>query len=252
MMLCTKETLDYCSGLAIDAGKEILRLGPRSVAVTTKADASPVSEADIAAHHIIRQGLLSEFPDITIVSEEGDEFTQQAEAAFWLVDPLDGTKGFLRGEPEYTVNIALVVQRRPVLGVIYVPAMGMLYTGAENLGAWKSNGVVTPIRVKDWAEGEKTVVVSRHHRSPDELERLRTHGAERVLEKNSSYKFCMVAEGSAHLYPRTGPTMEWDTAAGHAIVNAAGGEMVTRDGTPFLYGKTEFRNPGFIARGTGF
>lgn len=251
MMLCTKETLDYCSRLAVEAGKKILAFQPKDVGVSLKTDASPVTEADMAAHGHIRAGLLTQFPAIPIISEEDESFSDEAKEYFWLIDPLDGTKGFIRGEKEYTVNIALIHHGEPVLGVIYTPAKEELYVGARGLGAWKGSAAPVPLHVNHWREGGVVAVLSRFHGSSRALEALSQYDITEMLQVNSSYKFCMVAEGRAHLYPRIGPTMEWDTAAGQAIVEAAGGTMVTWEGAPFRYGKPGYANPGFLVKCEG-
>lgn len=247
MMLRTIDTLRLCEGLAKEAGRKIMEFHPQKVGVTRKQDCSPVTEADLAAHRTIMEGLFQYFPEVVAISEENEDFPVMGEEAFWLIDPLDGTKGFLRGDAEFTVNIALIENGAPTLGVIYVPAKGELYSGLVGEGAWKDS--ITPIKIRSAREGQVTAVVSRYHPGKHDREFLSAYAVTDTVQINSSYKFCILAEGRADIYPRMGPTMEWDTAAGHAIVVAAGGSMTQLDGTPFTYGKPRFENPGFIAKG---
>lgn len=221
-------------------------------AVQIKLDKSPVTKADIEANHLIVSELLRLFPDVPVVSEEASENHHLVPACeyFWLVDPLDGTKSFIRKSGEFTVNIGLIHNCRPVFGVIYAPVKNELYyTDAEN-NAWKiSNGKKQKLEVsRPNKDAGFSFVVSHSHNDPATEKYLEKYKVAERKSGSSSYKFCMIAEGIADIYPRFGPTMEWDTAAGHAIVNAAGGEVTNIDGSPFLYAKPDFRNGGFVAK----
>lgn len=245
--------LEELATLAEAAGALILSLRTAGMAVEYKEDRSPVTHADEAANQLIVERLELLYPDVPVISEEGAALAAHADAPrFWLVDPLDGTKSFIRGEDDFTVNIALIEQRRPVAGVIYIPARGDGYFGSDQAGAFHWRGAQkTTIQASPPPVGGVRAVVSRHHGDPALAALLDGYGY-RLAETRqaaSSLKFCLVAEGSADLYPRLGPTMEWDTAAGHAILLAAGGQMHTLQGEEFLYGKEEYRNPGFVAGG---
>lgn len=240
-------------GVARLAGQEILRVAETAFTVDTKADDSPVTQADRASDAIIRQALTELYPDIPILSEESgqsDYSVRKDWKRFWLVDPLDGTKEFIKQNGEFTVNIALMEKDRPVLGVIQVPTRDAIYYGGPAMGAFRLSGTddPVPIAVRRPAPGEPVRVgVSRSH--PDErldayLAALPGH---ELVTAGSAYKFCLLAQGTIHLYPRLGPTMEWDTAAGHAIVEGAGGRLTAMDGCPFLYNKPCLRNGPFVA-----
>ena len=240
---------------AIDAGREILDVYAGEIAVDQKRDLSPVTLADGRAERVILRRLAAASPDIPIISEEQAEAQGLPMAAadrFWLVDPLDGTKEFIKRNGEFTVNIALVERGRPVLGVVGIPVQGLIYAAAGPGTAHRrdATGALTPIEARACPADGAIVTASRSHGSSEELDRLlegRKVAGRRIA--GSALKFCLVAEGSADLYPRLGPTMEWDTAAGQAVLEAAGGRMTRLDGTPFLYGKPGFLNPGFIAEG---
>ena len=248
--------------LAVSAGQAIERIAAEARAsAVTKADGSPVTRADLAAEAVIVPGLRALLPDAPIVSEEanptdgeGGRTLAAAVAAarwFWLVDPLDGTREFLADNGEYTVNIALVTPQRPLLGVICLPATVVVYWGAEGLGAWRRNPGQQPeaIAVRALPAVGPVALASRRHGDAAALDRfLADWPGARLANVGSSLKFCRLAEGAADLYPRFGPTCEWDTAAGHAILAAAGGSARTLDGQPLGYGKPLFRNPDFIAR----
>ncbi len=243
--------------LARRAGTVILTLYRPDVAVETKADGSPVTVADRAAEAVILDGLAALTPDIPAVSEEAfaAAATPPAPAdTFWLVDPLDGTKEFVRHNGNFTVNIALIQGHRPVLGVVHAPVGGATYwTSApghamldDGDGRRRAIAARTPP-----AEG-LTVVGSRAHGKGARFEKyLAHHQVARRVTVGSSIKFCLLARGDADLYPRFGTTMEWDTAAGQALLVAAGGRVETVDGEPLAYGKPGFENPHFIARGRG-
>jgi 3'(2'), 5'-bisphosphate nucleotidase len=232
-----------------------------------KADASPVTQADERAEAHIVPALQALLPEVPVVAEEafaqGRLRLQEVAAAprFWLVDPLDGTREFLARNGEFTVNIALVEAGRPVLGVVLVPAeapAGTLYLGAVGLGAWRVRGAEAPQPIavrREPAEG-LTLVSSRSHDDATALETflagyLRGRRIASRRPAGSSLKLCLVACGQADLYPRLGRTMEWDIAAGHAVLAAAGGRVLTLEGEPLRYGKPGFENPAFVAVGGG-
>lgn len=221
-----------------------------AVAHTDKGDGSPLTEADLAAHRYIVDKLPSIDPRIPVVSEEDSESAvhRKPEGRFWLVDPLDGTKEFISRRDEFTVNIALIEEGRPVLGVVYAPALDLMYCGAVGEGAWKTKaGHTEAIRVNDRTEVPVRVVASRSHLNAETGRLIESLGECELVQVGSSLKFCLVAEGSADIYPRLGPTCEWDTAAAQAVVEAAGGAVTMLDGTPLRYGKPDLLNPHFIA-----
>jgi len=236
--------------LAREAGDAIMQVynGQAPLDVSHKSDDSPVTAADIAAHNVIAQGLSQLTPDIPLLSEEdpaGWEVRQHWQR-YWLVDPLDGTKEFLKRNGEFTVNIALIDKGVPVLGVVYAPAIGVMYSAAEGK-AWKEEGGhQEQIQVRD--ARPPLVVISRSHASSDEelKEYLNQMGEHQTTAIGSSLKFCLVAEGKAQLYPRFGPTNIWDTGAGHAVAIAAGAHVHDWKGKTLDYTPREsFLNPGF-------
>ena len=246
--------------LAIEAGEAIMAVyGKDTFVVDQKADASPVTEADMAADAIISAGLRSAYPDIALVTEEQAESHAQDVSTFLIVDPLDGTKEFVNRRGDFTVNIALVEEGVPTVGVVYAPAKGrMFYTAREGaveetgpLAADKT-GEKTPISVSVPDNTALRVVASKSHRSPELETYIGRYSVEDSVAAGSSLKFCLVATGEADFYPRLGPTMEWDTAAGHAVLRAAGGEVRRFDDhAPLGYGKEAFRNPYFLALAPG-
>ena len=240
---------------ALAAGREILDVYAGDFTVAQKSDRSPVTLADGRAEAVILPRLIAAAPDIPVVSEEQAEAQGLPAAAaerFWLVDPLDGTKEFIKRNGEFTVNIALIEHGRPILGVVGIPAQGLIYAAAGPGTAQRrlADGTIVPIEARTCPPEGATITSSRSHATNDALDRWL---AERKIADRktagSALKFCLVAEGVADLYPRFGPTMEWDTAAGQAVLEAAGGRMTNLDGTPFVYGKPGFLNPGFIAAG---
>jgi 3'(2'), 5'-bisphosphate nucleotidase len=240
--------------LADRAGAVILEHYHGDVAVRAKADASPVTAADEAAEAVILARLAELAPDIPTVAEEtvaAGHVPDIADGPFWLVDPLDGTKEFLSRNGEFTVNIALVEAREPVLGVVLAPARGQAWWGARGKGAVARDaaGRTRAIAVRKPPAAGLVAIASRSHRDAETQAFLDQAGVAECISAGSSLKFCLIAESKADLYPRFGRTMEWDTAAGHAVLAAAGGRVTTRDGAPFLYRKPGFENPPFIARG---
>ncbi len=228
-------------------------MGYFSQAFTTssKADHSPVTEVDIAANQLIVNALREMAPEIAVIAEEDETLGREDHELFFLVDPLDGTRSFVRGEPEFTVNIGLIQHRRPVFGVIYAPVSGLLYWNEVGGGAFKQEGQKNPVAISARETPSDGLVLMRSRANPSATASayLLTLPIKEIIPSSSSIKFCHVAEGSADLYPRFGRTMEWDTAAGHAIVSAAGGRVETVDGKPLMYGKSGFENPPFIAYG---
>lgn len=218
--------------------------------VDHKTDRSPVTAADQAANDLIVAALAQLTPKIPIVSEEGDTNLDQPDRPFWLVDPLDGTKEFIAGNGEFTVNIALIENRAPVLGVVYAPALDRLFfsTGPDHAFQYR-DGRPVRIRTRDADPTALVALASRSHLDDRTQAYLKEHAIAEIKQIGSSLKFCLIAAGEADIYPRFGPTMEWDTAAGHAILAAAGGSVTTVDGGPFLYAKRSLRNPDFVARG---
>jgi 3'(2'), 5'-bisphosphate nucleotidase len=218
-----------------------------------KEDRSPVTAADGAGEEVILAALAKLTPDIPIVAEESvaaGRIPEVGDGPFWLVDPLDGTKEFISKNGEFTVNIALIQGQEPVLGVVLAPALGKVWWGARGLGATARDGTSSaprPITVRT-KPASLVAVASRSHADPETEAFLDAAGVAERISAGSSLKFCLVAEGKADLYPRFGRTMEWDTAAGHAVLSAAGGRVTTRDGAPFVYRKPGFENPDFIAR----
>jgi 3'(2'), 5'-bisphosphate nucleotidase len=250
-----RRLLDAVCGIARDAGRAILEVYARDFAVALKADKSPLTEADEIAHSIIDRSLRALTPTIPVLSEEAapEQHTDRHEwTQFWLVDPLDGTKEFLKRNGEFTVNIALVTGHELTLGVVLAPALDRLYFGALGLGAWRQDGndLPEPIYVQRMTRIPPRVVGSRSHPSGELADYLAALGPHEITPMGSSLKICLVAEGAADLYPRLGPTSEWDTAAAQAILESAGGRMIDATGQPLLYNsKEDLLNPHFLAFG---
>ena len=241
--------------IAAIAAAEILPLWRTELEVSAKADQSPVTEADRRGEALILERLARRFPGVTVISEEhASEFGTPDEIGprFFLVDPLDGTKAFVRGDPHFTVNIALIEHGRPVAGAVAAPASGELWrTSAEGVLKRHGDGPTTLIRPRMWPEGEALALISHTMKTETADDLAAQYGFHRREPMDSSIKFCRIAEGAADIYPRHGPTMEWDTAAGHAVLICAGGRVTTPDGAPFVYGKASegFKNAWFVARG---
>jgi 3'(2'), 5'-bisphosphate nucleotidase len=247
--------------IAVDAGEIIMdyfdMLIPNDI--QQKDDGSPVSLADQKAEELITRRLTDITPGIPIIGEEAKDAGNLPDVSgseyFWLVDPLDGTKEFLRGSEDFTVNIALIHKGAPVLGVVYQPAAGILYAGHGEHTAIKwsqDTDKEKEIAVRMPPEKGITVVSSRSHGKGDRLDNfLEEFKVQKHITRGSSLKICVIAEGKADLYPRLGPTCEWDTAAGHAVINAAGGCLTKLDGSPFTYGGADpdWLNPEFVVSG---
>jgi 3'(2'), 5'-bisphosphate nucleotidase len=250
-----KSLVDPIVALAEDAGRAILEVYATDFDVQSKDDESPLTQADLASHRWIEAGLLSLTPDIPIISEESGlpDFAERSQwRRYWLIDPLDGTKEFVNRNDEFTVNIALIQDGRPVLGVVHVPVLGKTYVGCEGVGAQRREGDSEPvaITVARTAGEPPRIVGSRSHRGASLDAYLDKLGDHDMVPMGSSLKFCVVAEGGADLYPRLGPTSEWDTAAAQAVVEQAGGRVVTLDSKPMKYNaKADILNPHFFVIG---
>ncbi|MDY0012405.1 MAG: 3'(2'),5'-bisphosphate nucleotidase CysQ [Rhodocyclaceae bacterium] len=245
--------LDQVIAAARAAGQSILDIYATDFEVHGKADASPVTVADEQAEALILAALARISPDIPVVSEEAAAagHIPDVGSRFWLVDPLDGTKEFISRNGEFTVNIALIENSRPVLGVVLAPALQRLFAGGLGLGAFVEDaGGRRAIRTRAVPEAGLTVVASRSHGDAAALDAfLAGRKVASLTNAGSSLKLCLIAAGEADLYPRLGRTMEWDVAAGHAVLAAAGGRVATLDGADLLYGKAGLDNPHFVASG---
>jgi len=255
------QLLDALIGAAIEAGRAVSDIYRSDFKVQVKSDASPVTAADHAAEAIILKHLAAIAPSIPVIAEESVAAGHIPKTAreFFLVDPLDGTKEFVHRRGDFTVNIALIRDGAPIFGVVYAPATSRLFAG--NASSHKAvqadqdpydpqRAEIKSIRVRSVPEAGITAVASRSHRTPETDSYLAQYTVADVVSVGSSLKFCLIAAGEADLYPRLGPTMEWDTAAGHAVLLAAGGMVIAEDAAPLRYGKPEFRNPSFIASGS--
>lgn len=240
--------------IALRAGEAIMEVYETDFSVDRKDDSSPVTEADQKAETLIleaiRREITDEYPIVAEESVAAGDVPDIAGTRFWLVDPLDGTKQFVNRQGEFTVNIALIENGRPLLGVVHAPAIGSTYWGSK-LGAFAvtDGGEPRPIHCRPMPEKGVVAVASRSHRNAETDAFLADYDIGEAISSGSSIKFCLVAEARADLYPRTGRTMEWDTAAGHAVVLFAGGSVTTMDGTDLLYGKPGLDNPHFVVKG---
>jgi 3'(2'), 5'-bisphosphate nucleotidase len=249
------------TAIAIEASAAILAIDFRNAGTRHKADNSPVTQADEAAQAAIIAGLARVAPGVPVLSEEAACDWNKTPDEFLLVDPLDGTAEFIAGRLEYTVNIALVRNHVPVVGVVAAPALGLIWRGTIGHGAERVRFSVgdrpgqvrkgAAIHTRAWPAGEPVAAVSRSHYDPASDAFLKTLGPVKPLACGSALKFCRLAEGALDVYPRLAPTFEWDVAAGHAVVVAAGGAIVAADGSPLTFGRVDagFRIPGFIAWG---
>ncbi|WP_405121203.1 3'(2'),5'-bisphosphate nucleotidase CysQ [Pseudomonas leptonychotis] len=243
--------------LVRQAGAATLPYWRADVTVNEKADASPVTAADMAAHHILNDGLLALVSDIPVLSEEAADIALSERAQWsrwWLVDPLDGTKEFIAGSEEFTVNVALIEHGRVVFGVVGIPATGLCYYGGAGLGAWRADaaGVSEPISVRVSPPEAFTLVASRRHSSPAQEALLaglsQRFGDLQMANVGSSLKFCLLAEGNADCYPRLAPTSQWDTAAAQGVLEGAGGEVLRLKSEALTYEAREsLLNPYFLA-----
>lgn len=237
--------------VADEASAKVLHVYNSDFQVNFKDDASPITAADVASHEIINRGLRSISHDIPVMSEEGASVPWEERKRwrlFWLVDPVDGTKDFTQRSGEFTVNIALIEGGRPVLGVVVAPALGEAFWGVKGDAAHKRDhaGRVSRIQVSR-TQTPKRVIASKNHLNGETRAFIDGLGEHQLLQVGSSLKFCRIAEGRADIYPRFGPTSEWDTAAAHAVLAAAGGSVRTPEGVELRYGKEDVLNPAFIA-----
>lgn len=244
--------------IAEQAGEAIMRVYAGDFDIMHKADDSPVTEADLAAHRLIQAGLQMLTPQLPVLTEEGglpDWSERRRWADYWLVDPLDGTREFVKRNGEFSVNIALIHQHQPVLGVVYAPATGAEFAAVRGVGSWRFTPQgARPINVRSLPNGAITLALSRSHGSRREralIEILTEQvGEPRVIRCGSALKTCLVAEGLADLYPRFGPTSEWDTAASQCVLEAAGGELIDLNGHRLSYNRrASVLNPSFLAYG---
>ncbi len=260
----TEQTVDYTQlaetlyETTLEAGRKIMEIFAQDFDVNFKDDKSPVTEADQAAEKIILRDLATVAPDIPVIAEEQASAGNIPDVArkFWLVDPLDGTKEFVRKGTDFTVNIALIEDNQPTFGIVYAPALGRMFVAKDPETAVQMDvregrfmGKETIITVRDVPGDGITAVASKSHRDAQTNAFLEKLGVSDIVSTGSSLKFCLVAAGEADIYPRFGPTMEWDTGAGHAVLKAAGGTVSNPDGSPFRYKKPDFRNGYFIANG---
>lgn len=240
--------------IAVEAGKAILTVynHDEDFEVSAKSDSSPLTKADKIANDMICRDLKRLYPAIPIISEEGKNIPYEERKnweVYWCVDPLDGTKEFIKRNGEFTVNIALIRDGLPVLGVIYIPVQNLLYYGEASSGSWKQIPGEDPIQIKAVKKNnEWTAAISRSHADGEEKAILSKYPIVNFISVGSSLKFCLLAEGKAQIYLRTGPTMEWDTAAGHAIILFSGCNINTLSGREMLYNKESLLNEGFLCK----
>lgn len=243
--------LEKIVDIAKEAGEAIMEIYKKDFTVEYKDDKSPLTEADIKANDIICMGLKELYPNIPIMSEENKQVEYKERKNweyYWCIDPIDGTKEFIKKNDEFTVNIALIQKNTPVLGVVYAPAINEMYTAKKGHGAFK-NGVKLPIKRDD---NNYIVVASKSHMSDETqsfINNIKTNKDKKLISKGSSLKLCMVADGTADIYPRLAPTMEWDTAAAHAIVLESKKQVMSyEDNTPLLYNKENLLNRWFYVK----
>lgn len=245
------QDFDFLADVARRAGKAILEVYETDFQVQCKEDHSPLTLADMRSHRIIADSLRARHPEIPVLSEEGKTVPYEVRRnweRFWLVDPLDGTKEFVKRNGEFTVNIALIENSQPVVGIIFIPVQDRLVYADVREGCWEeSSGTRKRLNVAEWPRNAPVRIVrSRSHPSPGLEKILSLIPEHEIVNRGSSLKFCAVAAGEADFYPRFGPTWEWDTAAGQAIVTAAGGTMVDLCGKPFTYNKENLLNGPFL------
>lgn len=250
------ELLQSVIHISDQASEQVMHIYQSDFQVDYKADQSPITAADLASHRVIVAGLRTLTPDIPILSEEGLETPWEERRhwhRFWLIDPIDGTKDFTQRTGEFTVNIALIENGEPTLGVVTAPALKEAFWGAKGEGAYKRDrtGKVHRIQVAE-PRPVKRVVASKNHLNDETRAFIDQLGEHETLQAGSSLKFCRIAEGRADIYPRMGPTSEWDTGAAHAVLLAAGGNVKQVDGSALVYGKENVLNPHFIAAGSWY
>jgi 3'(2'), 5'-bisphosphate nucleotidase len=248
-----KKLLPDVVAISLKAGQAILEVyADPANAVMTKSDNSPLTQADLAADRVISAGLNELALGWPLLSEESAQIAYDERKnwnRFWLIDPLDGTKEFIKRNGEFTVNIALIENGEPILGVVYAPVLDICYFAARDVGAFiqRISSPALPIVVKSAVPGETLkIVASRSHADERTAALLQRLGEHECISMGSSLKLCLVAEGAAHVYPRLGPTMEWDTAAAHAVVKYAGGKVCDWTGKELIYNKPDLHNPEFL------
>jgi 3'(2'), 5'-bisphosphate nucleotidase len=238
--------------IAKDAGEKIMEIyNSHDFGIEIKDDDSPLTKADSAANQIIENGIAKLTPSIAIISEENISQLEKINPSdmYWLIDPLDGTKEFIKRNGGFTVNIALIHNGSPVFGVVYAPASGLIYWGGALIGAWKNDGKIRE-EISVCKTGSKVrIVASASHLNDETKDFIEKYANAELVQVGSSIKICMIADGRADLYPRLAPTCEWDTAAADAVLRGAGGMLFQTCGTPLQYGKKEILNPSFIGRG---
>jgi len=248
------EMIEDIRQIAAEAGKAIMKTYDGPAEIESKEDDSPLTQADRAAHDCIVTALTQLTPDIPVLSEESEGIPTKERLGwerFWLVDPLDGTKEFIKKTGQFTVNIALIENGEPTLGVVLAPASDLEYFASRGNGAFKRLGQAEPlpIHVSEADKARLRIVASRDHAGPKVAAMLENLPDAELVSMGSSLKFCLVAEGAADLYPRFVPTMEWDTGAAQCILEEAGGAVCTLDGYRLAYGREDLRNPAIIAAG---
>lgn len=252
----SRSLLNNLLTIADTASQKVMAIYQTDFEVNTKEDNSPITAADLASHHVIVDGLKALTPDIPILSEESANAPWEERKSwtrFWLVDPIDGTKDFTNRTGEFTVNIALIENGEPVMGIVTAPALNEAYWGIKGQGAWKreADGSTRQLQVVEPPEA-KRAVASKNHMNQETRDFIDQLGNHELVQAGSSLKFCRIAEGKADIYPRLGPTCEWDTGAAHAVLAAAGGKVNKLDGTPLIYGKEDILNPYFVASGAWY
>jgi 3'(2'), 5'-bisphosphate nucleotidase len=252
-LLNNPELIETLKTLVLKSGEAVLEIyHSNDFDIELKSNNSPVTKADLAAHHVLVDGLALLTPEIPVVSEEDDTSISipKSHKVYWLIDPLDGTKEFIQKSDEFTVNLALIEDNKPIFGIVGIPALNMLYWGGKAHGSFKTNsGLTERIKVKS-LNGLTRVFASKSHLNTETetfIQQLK--GQVRLIQAGSSLKFLRIAEGEADIYPRLAPTCEWDTAAAHAVLEGAGGTVTQIDGTDLTYGKLDILNPHFIAKG---
>ena len=249
------ELLEGVEEISRRAGQEILEIYEQADGeVTYKDDKSPLTAADLASHKVLAAGLAKLAPEIPVLSEEGASMAYRERRGwtrFWLVDPLDGTKEFVKRNGEFTTNVALIEDGVPILGVVHCPTLERTYLAARGVGASRrdGDGEARPIRAAGSGGEELVIVASRSHAGPELAAFLAALPAHRLTSMGSSLKLCLVAEGAADFYPRLAPTMEWDTGAAHAVVLEAGGRVINTEGEALAYNKENLLNPHFLVAG---
>ncbi len=251
MLITTKKLIHTVVSISKDAGSAIMDIyNQNDASVEYKLDKTPVTKADLNSHDIIKHRLKLVTDNIPILSEEDTQvsFSERSEwDEYWLIDPLDGTKEFLNRNGEFTVNIALMRKNRPIFGVIYSPVNNETFWGCEGYGSYEFSEVRGETRIMVSNKNKKRIACSRSHQKSSEIEDFANEYSYEMIKIGSSYKFCMLAKGNVDIYPRLGPTSEWDIAAGHAILIHAGGSIIDFSGKEIFYNKENLINPNFIA-----